>query len=157
MLTTECLKRTGLVAVPKVRGHKRNALLQQRNMAISTVLECVYSGTACFLSITLAGQMNFYFLRYSAPIWLIWGRLAFHRGENREHGRTIKTIKNGKKYSSFYVQQTHTLTYIKKIPHINICFLVKYTQSEHPYCWTDRTMPVLIQGSGRWGTFPWKG
>lgn len=38
MLTTECLKRTGLVAVPKVTGHNGNALLKQRNMAMSTVL-----------------------------------------------------------------------------------------------------------------------
>lgn len=37
MLTTECLKRTGLVAVPKVTGHNGNALLKQ-NMAMSTVL-----------------------------------------------------------------------------------------------------------------------
>lgn len=153
MLTTECLKRTGLAAVPKVRGHNRNALLQQRNMAISTVLESVYSGTACFLSVGLAGQMNFYFLCYSAPIWLIRGGLAFHRGENREHGRTIKTIKMEKSIPAFMCNKHIHLFTLKKPTHINIYFLV----TEHSYCWTDRSMPVLIQRSGRWGTFPQKG
>lgn len=35
MLNTEYLKRTGLIGVPKVTGHNRNALLQQTNTAMS--------------------------------------------------------------------------------------------------------------------------
>lgn len=93
-----------------------------------------------FIFMSLAAETNFYFLCYTAPIWLIRWTCFLQRGKNTEHGRTIK---KGNKIFQHWCFSRHVYLQ-KKIYIYNLCFLVKDTPLEHTLILLNGWNPVGI-------------
>lgn len=70
---------------------------------VSLLTCCMFS----FIFISLHGQPIFYFLCYTAPMWLLWGGLAAFHNEERAHNMVGLEKRKWTKYFSFDFSNTH--------------------------------------------------